>query len=83
MVSLEQIEDVHVFEFLLFFLGVLTKAKRPNIIIDLKLIHFDNLKGISNFNLFYHLVQYLLSLFIVDFGKSDIDRCQMDSSNLK
>lgn len=52
MVSLEQIEDVHVYEFLLFFLGVLTKVKRPNIIIDLKIIHFDNLKGISNFNLF-------------------------------
>lgn len=52
MVFLEQIEDVHVFELLLFFLGVLTKAKRPNIIIDLKIIHFDKLKGISNFNLF-------------------------------
>lgn len=84
MVSLKQKKDVHVFDFLLFFLGVLIKAKGPNIIIDLKIIHFDNLKDISSLNLFFffffwHLVRYLLrlNLFIVDFGKSNIDRCQV------
>lgn len=67
MVSLKQIKDIHVFDFLLFFLGVLIKAKRPNIIIDLKIIHFDNLKDISSLNLFF------FGFFFLAFGSISIE----------